>query len=143
MKKVNLRELYPKIYKSDTLIEVADEVEMVFKVSKRSEEAYNRKKYRYKAHYSLDRNDGIENDALLMQCTPDQILEEKQLKEEILIAVMTLPKSQAKRIYAHFYLGMSITEIAIAEGVSKSRISESISYGLKNLSKKIKYGEQS
>ena len=111
---------------------------MVFKVSKRLEEAYNRKKYRYKAHYSLDRNDGIECDALLMQLTPEQILEERQLKEQVFTAVMALPKSQAKRIYAHFYLGMSITEIAIAEGVSKSRISESISYGLKNLSKKLK-----
>lgn len=51
---------------------------------------------------------------------------------------MALPKLQAKSIYAHFYLGMSVTEIAIAEGVSKSRVSESISYGIKNLSKKLK-----
>lgn len=138
MKEVNLRELYPEIYKTDTFIEVTDDVEMVFKASKRSEEAYNRKKYRYKSHYSLDRNDGIEHDALLLQITPEQILEEKQLNEQVFTAVMALPKSQAKRIYAHFYLGMSVTEIAIAEGVSKSRVSESIRYGLKNLSKKIK-----
>lgn len=39
MKKVNLRELYPEIYKTDTFIEVTDDVEMVFKVSKRLEEA--------------------------------------------------------------------------------------------------------
>lgn len=138
MKKVNLRELYPDIYKTDTFIEVIDDVEMVFKESKRSEEAYNRKKYQYKAHYSLDSNNEIEHDALLMQ-----ILEERQLKEQVFTAVMALPKLQAKRIYAHFYLGMSITEIAIAEGVSKSRVSESIRYGLKNLSKKLKQGEQS
>ena len=138
MKKVNLRELYPEIYKTDTFIEVTDDVEMVFKVSKRSEEAYNRKKYRYKAHYSLDRNDGIECDALLLQITPELILEEMQLKEQVFTAVMALPKLQAKRIYSHFYLGMSVTEIAIAEGVSKSRISESIHYGIKSLSKKLK-----
>lgn len=138
MKKVNLRELYPDIYKTDTFIEVTDDVEMVFKASKRSDEAYNRKKYRYKAHYSLDRNDGIEHDALLMQLTPELILEDRQLKEEIFTAVKALPKSQAKRIYARFYLDMSVTEIAIAEGVSKSRISESIGCGLKNLSKKLK-----
>ncbi len=138
MKKVNLRELYPDIYKTDSFVEVNDDVEMVFKAFKHSEEAYNRKKYRYKAHYSLDRNDGIEHDALLLQITPEQILEEKQLNEQVFTAVMALPKSQAKRIYAHFYLGMSVTEIAIAEGVSKSRISESIRYGLKNLSKKLK-----
>lgn len=73
-----------------------------------------------------------------MQLTPEQILEEKQLNEQVFTAVMALPKSQAKRIYAHFYLVMSVTEIAIAEGVSKSRVSESIRYGLKNLSKKLK-----
>lgn len=39
MKKVNLRELYLEIYKTDTFIEVTDDVEMVFKVSKRLEEA--------------------------------------------------------------------------------------------------------
>lgn len=138
MKKVNLRELYPDIYKTDSFVEATDDVRMVFKAYKRSEKAYDRKKYRYKAHYSLDRNDGIEHNTLLMQHTPEQILEEKQLKEQVFTAVMALPKSQAKRIYVHFYLGMSITEIAIAEGVSKSRISESISYGLKNLSKKLK-----
>ena len=81
MKKINLRELYPDVYKTDTFIEVTDDVEMVFKASKRSEKAYNRKKYRYKAQYSLDRNDGIEQDALLMQFTPEQILEERKLKE--------------------------------------------------------------
>lgn len=69
---------------------------MVFKTSKRSEEAYNRKKYRYKAHYSLDLNDGIEHDALLMQLTPEQILEKKQLKEGVLNAIKNLPKLQAK-----------------------------------------------
>ncbi len=39
MKKVNLRELYPDIYKTDSFVEVTDDVEMVFKVSKRLEEA--------------------------------------------------------------------------------------------------------
>lgn len=61
-------------------IEVNDDVEMIFKAFKHSEKAYNRKKYRYKAYYSLDRNDGIEHDALLMQLTPELILDKKQLK---------------------------------------------------------------
>lgn len=39
MKKVNLRELYQDIYKTDSFVEVTDDVEMVFKVSKRLEEA--------------------------------------------------------------------------------------------------------
>lgn len=60
------------------------------------------------------------------------------LKEQIYAAIAELPEKQAKRIYAHFYLGMSMTEIARAEGVTKARISQSIKYGLHNLSKKLK-----
>lgn len=70
-----------------------------------------------------------------MQFTPEQILEKRKLKEQVFTAVMDLQKSQAKRIYAHFYLVISVTEIAVTEGVSKSCVSESISYGIKNLSK--------
>lgn len=50
---------------------------------------------------------------------------------------MTLSKTQAKRIYANFYLGMSVTVIALTERVSKSRISKSIPYDLKNFSKNL------
>ena len=45
------------------------------------------------------------------------LLEEKQLREQIYSAVMALPEKQAKRIYARYYLGMSVNEIAGAEGV--------------------------
>ena len=135
MQIINLRELYPDIYKTDVFLEVTDEIKAVFQEEKRAEAAYDRQKYRYKAHYSLDRGDGIEHDALLRPSTPEMVLEEKQQKEQLYYAVMNLPKLQARRIYARYYLGMSVSEIARAEGVSKSRISESIKYGLKNLSK--------
>lgn len=116
-------------------MEVTDEIKAVFQEEKRREAAYDRQKYRYKAHYSLDRGDGIEHDALLRPSTPEMVLEEKQQKEQLYYAVMNLPKLEAKRIYARYYLGMSVSEIARAEGVNKSRISESIKYGLKHLSK--------
>ena len=48
---------------------------------------------------------------------------------------MSLPEKQAKRIYARFFLGLTINEIAKIEGVSKSRVSESIRTGLKKLKK--------
>lgn len=138
MKAINLKELYPDIYKEDIFVEVSDEIQGIFQDAKRAEAAYDRQKYRYKAHYSLDRGDGIEHDALLKPLTPEVILEEKQQKEQLYSAVMDLPELQAKRIYARYYLGMSVTEIARAEGVSKSRVSESIKYGLKRLSKILK-----
>ena len=71
-----------------------------------------------------------------MQLTFEVILEEKQLKKQVFTVVMGLLQNLRQSAYAYFYLGMSVTEIAIAERVSKSCISESINYGLKNLSKK-------
>ena len=45
------------------------------------------------------------------------LLEEKQMREQLYAAVMALPEKQAKRIYARYYLGMRVSEIAAAEGV--------------------------
>ena len=50
-------------------------------------------------------------------------------------AVMKLPEKQAKRIYARYYLGMAVNEIAEVEGVDPSRVRDSIRRGLKQLAK--------
>ena len=46
-------------------------------------------------------------------------------------AVMKLPEKQAKRIYARYYLEMTVNEIAEVEGVDPSRVRDSIRRGLK------------
>ena len=48
---------------------------------------------------------------------------------------MKLPEKQAKRIYARYYLGMTVNEIAEVEGVDPSRVRDSIRRGLKQLGK--------
>lgn len=135
MKIINLRDLYPDIYKTDAFMEVTDEVQAVFQADERAEAAYERKMYRYKAHYSLDFGNGIENAAVQFPPTPEELLEQKQLRDQLYAAVMALPDKQAKRIYARFYLGMTVKEIAQAEGVDVSRIYDSIQRGLKQLAK--------
>lgn len=133
MKKINLREWYPDIYKTDTFLEVTDEVLEVFQADKRAEAAYERQMYRYKAHYSLDCNNGIEKAVVQYQATPEEILEDKQLRDRLYAAVMALPDKQAKRIYAKYYLGLSTMEIAQIEGVAPRRVRDSIHLGLKKL----------
>ena len=91
--------------------------------------------YRYKAYYSLDCDNGIENAILLKPQSPETLMEEKQLREQLYAAVMSLPEKQAKRIYARYYLGMRVSEIAAAEGVDPSRVRESIRRGLRQLAK--------
>ncbi len=66
MKKVNLRDLYPDVYKNDHFVEVTEDVLETIRAAERAEAAYDRRMYRYKAHYSLDCDNGIEN-ALLMK----------------------------------------------------------------------------
>ena len=105
------------------------------RAAERAEAAYERKMYRYKAQYSLDCENGIVNAVLLKPQTPEMVLEEKQFREQVYAAVMKLPEKQAKRIYARYYLGMRVNEIAEVEGVDPSRVRDSIRRGLKQLGK--------
>lgn len=134
MTTINLKDFY-YWYTQDQLIEVSDEVAEVFKADARYEMAYQRRLSRHKAQYSLDCENGIENAVLLKPQTPEMVLEEKQFQEQVYAAVMKLPEKQAKRIYARYYLGMTVNEIAEVEGVDPSRVRDSIRRGLKQLAK--------
>ena len=133
MKKVNLRDLYPDVYKTDVFVDVAEEVVAAIRGQEQDDAAYERRKFRHKAHYSLNREDGIENDALNRPLTPEEILERKLLREEVYAALMKLPAIQARRIYTRFYLGITVAEIAQLEGTDRRRVWESIRRGLKKL----------
>ena len=137
MKKINLRALYPDVYTTDFYLEISDEVQAVFLADKRAEARYLRQVYNYKAHYSLDCDNGIEKAVVQHPLTPEEILEDKQLRDQLYAAVMELPDKQAKWIYARFYLGMTIKEIAKVEGVDLSWVYKSIKRGLKRLRKKV------
>lgn len=137
MKIINLKDYYP-YYTKDTFIEVSDELAVAFEHFNKAEAAYERKKFRYKAHYSLDRNDGIEHDILFVSLTPDEIYERRLTVEQLHTAIASLPDKQAKRIYAHYFMGMSKTTIAKAEGVSEKAIRIAIERGLKSIEKYLK-----
>ena len=138
MKKVNLRDLYPDVYKNDHFVEVTEDVLETIRAAERAEAARQRQMYNYKAYYSLDCDNGIEKQVVYQPPTPEMLMEEKQLREQLYSAVMALPEKQAKRIYARFYLGMTVKEIAKTEGVDLSRVYDSIQRGLKWLAKNLK-----
>lgn len=69
MTTINLRDYYP-FYTHDYFIDVPDEVAELFKEFDRKEAAYRLRTYRHKAYYSLDRNDGIEHEALFVSLSP-------------------------------------------------------------------------
>ena len=137
MKTINLKDYYP-FYTQDTFVEVSDELFAIFEESARAEATYERKKYRYKAHYSLDRGDGIEHDILFVSLSPDEIYERKLTSQQLHAAIASLPDKQAKRIYAHYFMGMSKTAIAKAEGVSEKAVRIGIERGLHTIEKYLK-----
>ena len=53
----------------------------------------------------------------------------------VIVALEDQAEKQAKRIYARYYLGMTVNEIAEVEGVDPSRVRDSIRRGLKQLVK--------
>lgn len=137
MKTINLKDYYDHIV-VDTYINIPNEVFDIFERFRKAEQAYQRNKYRHKAHYSLDCEDGIEHSAIFVSASPEEIYERKLTNEQLHAAITSLPEKQAKRIYAHYFMGMSKATIAKAEGVNKSQISRSIDKGLIRIEKYLK-----
>ena len=131
---INLRDFYP-CYTCDALVEVSDEIGAVLLESRREEKNYLNRLGYHKAYYSLDRGDGIESDAVDRPMTPEDALIHKMVMAELYAAFAALPDKQAKRLYAFFFLDMSKTEIAKAEGVAVKSVCESIVRGLETLRK--------
>ena len=53
MKKVNLRDLYPNVYKSDYFVEVTEDVLETIRAAERAEAAYDRWMYRFYKHWDI------------------------------------------------------------------------------------------
>ena len=137
MAKINLRDFYP-FYNTDLFIEVPDEVNAALLEAERLERNFIRRRFYNKAHYSLDAGDGIENDILFVSLTPCELYELKMTAEQLQAAMASLPDKQRKRIYAHYILGMSKSDIARTEGVDESAVRDAIERGLKNMEKFLK-----
>lgn len=138
MSKINLRDLYPDFYRADCIIEVPEEVLGVFVEHERREAAYRRRMYYHKAHYSLDREDGIENSIQFVSLSPDEIYTRKLTTQQLHAAIAALPDKQAKRVYTHYILGVSKAEIARAEGVDVRNIRKAIDKALAHMEKILK-----
>ncbi len=136
----HLKQYYP-FCKEDIFVEVSDEIVEAFLLDKRAEAARDRKMFRYKAFYSLDCNDGIENAAIgWAQPSPeDYLIEKEELAEyEELIrrlyeAISSLPPMQARRVHARYMLGMKVKDIAAMEGITPSQAGKSIHAALRRL----------
>ncbi|MBM6681446.1 sigma-70 family RNA polymerase sigma factor [Pseudoflavonifractor capillosus] len=134
MTTINLKDFY-SWHTHDEYIEVSDEVAAELRADKLYEAAYQRRLTRHKAQYSLDCEDGIEYSACLHEPTPQELLERMELFIRLWNALNSLPEIQGRRIDAHIILGISIKEIAEADGVHEESVRQSIKRGLERMKK--------
>lgn len=137
MTTINLKDFYPW-YTHDEYIEVSEEVADELRASRLYEAAYQRRIVRNKAQYSLDCEDGIEYSACVSEPTPQELLERMELFCHLCAALNSLPETQGCRVDACVILGKSYREVAMAEGVSKTSVQESVQSGLASMRKYLK-----
>jgi len=137
MTTINLKDYY-FWYTHDEYIEVSEEVAAELRADKLYEAAYQRRVIRNKAHYSLNRDDGIEYSATLHEPTPQELLERMERFYHLWNALNSLPEAQGRRVDAHLILGKSYAEIAEAEGVHKSTVHASVRDGVAAMRKYLK-----
>lgn len=136
---INLRKYYYPIYTKDTFLEVPDEVAEAIIEAQHMENNQNSKKT-YHGVLSLDASIGIENHAMFLVPSPEDILvaEQERAEYEELLARLTeaisqLSDTQARRLHARYTLKKKYREIAADEGVSGSCASESVTSAIKKL----------
>ena len=147
MKAINLNKFYPReyinnylevnkddfVWVSDNVVFalVSDEVAEELLAGKRCDRTHIRRQMRNKAHYSLDKEDGME-DAAGLACTsdsPEVVLEMMEQYRQLCHALNSLPEKQGRRIEKYFN-GMTQQEIANDEGVSKASVNIAITRGI-------------
>ena len=138
---INLRKYYYPIYTRDTFMEVPDEVAEAIIEGQRIERREDGKKT-YHGVYSLDASIGIENHAMFLAPSPEDILLEAQEQaeyEELLArlaeAISSLTPTQARRLHARYALKKKLREIAADEGISGSCVSASLDGAIRKLQK--------
>ncbi len=141
MQTINLKKYYYPLCRQDTYLTVSDEVAEALLLMRREENNHARKVWYHKAYFSLDCEDGIENEAIgWAQPSPEDYVVEKEeqaeraeLIRQVYEALATLTPLQARRIHARYILGMKVREIAAMEGITPSQAGKSIHAALRRL----------
>lgn len=143
---INLRRYYYPLVKTDTFMEVPEEVaEALLQLHREEKNCINKRIY-HKAYFSLDCDDGIENDAIgWEQPSPEELViqAEEEAAHELLLqhmreAFSILSPVQARRLHMRYMLEMKYREIADIEGISPTQASDCVRRAVKKLQKYFK-----
>lgn len=133
---IHLKRYYPYLSEHDPL-NVSKEIAVTLSIGGRLGNSFKRRK-RANGECSLDTTPGFEADVSRPPPTPDEIMEAREERAALYEALAQLPPVQARRVYAHYILGISKADLARAEGVDEKAVRDSISRGLGNLKKILK-----
>ncbi len=137
---INLRRYYPH-YPKDKFIDVPDEVAAALEEGRLIENRQDHKRSYYHV-YSMDCTPSIENHAMFLVLSPEELLiqEIDAAAEELALAhlakaVALLSPVQVRRLHARYALNKKFREIAEDEGISGSCASASVSGAVKKVQK--------
>ena len=133
MTTIKLNNYYPHLTECITL-EVSEEIAVTLSIGGRLCDSYKRRK-REHDECSLDGTPGFEADVTYPPLTPEEIMELAEDRAALYAALDRLPPVQARRVYARFILGRTVSQIARAENVEERNVRETINKGLRRLKK--------
>ncbi len=138
---INLRKYYYPIYTKDTFIEVPDDVADVLEEGRLIDNRQNGKRAYYHV-YSIDQTPAIENHAMFLVLSPEELMIQAEdeaaadlMLERLADAMLLLSSTQARRLRARYELKKKFREIAVDEGVSGSCAAESVTSAIRKLRK--------
>lgn len=137
---INLRRYYPH-YPKDKFMEVPDEVAAALEEGRWAEHNQERKRT-YHHVYSIDCSPAVENHALFLVLSPEELLiqDEDEAAAELVLAnlaaaIAQLSPIQARRLHARYALKKKYQEIGADEGVTESCAAKSVTSAVTKLQK--------
>lgn len=138
MKKQNRFMMYIEAQERKMNVEIPQNVREEMLTFFRKEETYQRVRRYHNAYYSLDRDDGLENEISDVAPSPEEIVIHREEQGMLHAALMSLPAVQRRRVMLRFMHNLSIARIAKIEGVSWTTVNRSIDRAMKKIRRHIK-----
>ncbi|MBM6974265.1 hypothetical protein [Intestinimonas butyriciproducens] len=135
MKFIDLRKEYPHLDSTYSEYPVSYKIDAMFEEYRLAEQALEKRKTRNGDVVSLDSEPGIEAHVAEYLPGPEEETMKHIQNEELYKALRSIPRKHAERIYAYYFMDMTLDEIAAAEGVYKSAVRKSIMLGKQELKK--------
>lgn len=130
---INLKKYYPDYYKEDTFMDVKEDVAEFLETNRPKQASAKRKAQRYKAQYSLDAGDGIEEDTLVLLF--EEARRNELLYERLRSAMKCLTEKQRRRFLMKYDLEYTYAEIAEREQVNVNAVEDSIEQAKEKIKK--------